>query len=280
MDRLTKEQMRAELLDLGETAPSSWNKTELKCRLMELKEANGNSVGKGKHLDKTPLQQAITKLNRVSKVKANLVKYAQEELMMEVTPNMTVSQIQRAAMNHMYEHVAVNEKDQVGFGRHSELTYQMLYHEYPQYCSWVRTTAREEKECSPQLKRLAMWLEQQVACPAGMNVTVPTMAMPVLKEPGIETSTSERMGRPPPQISDRQGAHGKPMTRTRTSAASSTQDEAVLQLVEVVKDLKSELEQLRGERPRKKDREAHSPAPSSFQMVNVPPGTEGAKDVK
>ena len=71
------------------------------------------------------------------------------------------------------------------------------------------------------------------------------------------------------------GTHGKPMTRTRTSAASSTQDEAVLQLVEVVKDLRSELEQLR-----KKDREAHSPAPSSFQMVNVPPGMEGAKDVK
>ena len=254
MDRMTKSQLQQEITQLGETPPSAWTKTELKCRLLELREMSGLDKNGHKPAVKTPLQEAVASLNKASKTKAALVKHVQESYMMEVASTWTITQIQKKAVEHIYEHAALSDEDTVNFGRHANLQYQQVKAEYPQYCEWVRTTSQEDKECCVQLRRLATWLDQQRVPP----VDVKKPMGPQLREPVPEISTSEKMGHPAPQ-----GRKEKVAPESRApSSASSNQEMAVMQLVEVVKDLKDELSLLREERPRKKERDM-TLAPSS-----------------
>ena len=145
MDRLTKDQLRQEIVNLGEQPPTSLTKMELKCRLLELREVTGLDRMGRKEPSKTPLQEAVMNLNKASKIKSNLTQYVREHFMLEVRPTQTVAQIQKMAMDYLYEHTAVSEHDVVNFGRHANLEYQQLRQEYLQYCEWVRNTARKKK---------------------------------------------------------------------------------------------------------------------------------------
>ena len=257
---MTKEQLRQEIavLTSGEDPPSTWSKTELKCRLAVLREENGMTVS-GRGQSKTPLQQAISKLNTASKNKSNLRKHLREAMGISVDDNETMLQMQKKGVAYLYENVMVVDGDVVGFGRHAALTYLEVVTEYPRYTAWVKQTAREEKECCPQLRRLATWIEQTEN---GKSVTT-TKSVPALQEPPPEVSSSASQGT---------SRRIPPRPERHNSQPKSAEDTKVMsQLLETMKEIKEEVAELRGERPRKKEKDGNESSKdslqTSFQMV-------------
>ena len=193
MEKVTVATLRAKLDDLGENPPARWTKVELQHRLQELQKERGLNTGtpsKGK----TPLQGKIAAINAASRLKSKLAALLQEEMMLEVTSNMTIEQMKMKAMQFAYEHTAVAEGDYVGFGRYASMTYRALKDEYPQYAEWVRTTAKEEKETCVQLRRLAMWLEQEAAQPIEEKPSKWTLVEPPEEKPRVEPKAKSSKG--------------------------------------------------------------------------------------
>ena len=244
MEKVTIASLRAQLEERGETPPTRWTKVELQHRLQELQKEKGETVVVSKK-GKTPLQSQITAINTASRLKSKITQLLQEEMMQEVTPNMTIEQMKMKAMQFAYEHTAVSGDDYVGFGRHSSMTYRTLKDEYPQYAAWVRATAKEEKETCVQLRRLATWLEQEMAQPIEEKVTKWTLVEPPEESP-----------RPQPKAKSALGSRGR---SSASSGASSVSDSVLRELVTTLHDLKDEVAQLKSgqaeERPRKKERE-------------------------
>ncbi|CAE7937941.1 unnamed protein product, partial [Symbiodinium necroappetens] len=192
---------------------------------------------------KTALQNKIAQINAASRLKSKLTQLLQEEMMQEITPNMTIEQMKVKAVQFAYEHTAVSGGDYVGFGRHASMTYRTIKEEYPQYVAWVRATAKEEKETCVQLRRLAMWLEQEAAQPIEEKSTKWTLVEPPEEKPQAKAKSQS-------------GYHG----RSSASSATSSVSESVLRdLVTTLHDLKEEVAQLKSgqteERPRKKERD-------------------------
>ena len=74
--------------------------------------------------------------------------------------NSTMVQLQRQALLRIYDVAAVDPTDPVSFGKHGIQTCEELAQQYPDYCTWVSTTAKE-RECHPLLRRLGTWLAKE-----------------------------------------------------------------------------------------------------------------------
>eukprot|EP00435_Cladocopium_sp_Y103_P060537 s526_g22.t1 len=226
---LKKPELIEAIQNLGEEPPTAWGTVELRCRLAELEEAHGIIRQSGK--TKTPLQQWVVKLNTATKKKCVLEEFAQQELGITNVGNSTMTQIQKAGMERIYVMSATHPSDPVGFGENAHMTYEELQEVNPGYCQWVMKMASEGSTCY-RLSRLATWLENN---PKTAENMVTQKKMPVAKA----KSSSQK-------------------SRSRASS-SSAQSEAIKEtqammgtLVEVVKDLKNEVEALKEERPHKK----------------------------
>ena len=152
----TKKDFVARLKELGEEAPEKWTVMELKIRITEIEEERGISK---KDRNKTELQLWTRKLSMASRKKAELQAFCKAELGMSLTHNETIPQLQKGAMERIYQNAEAHETDPVGFGAHSSMTYQEVAEMKGDYAQWVMTTAREGQCCS-RLMRLANWLEK------------------------------------------------------------------------------------------------------------------------
>lgn len=236
---------RTELVEalekLGETPPTKWSRVELRTRLMELYEEKGIAYGRKQ---KTELRQGVVKLNQVSRKKYELQKWCQETLQIPVNGNETIAQLQRAAMVKIYQTTQADETDPVGFGKAASLSYGEVLID-TQYCQWVMNTA-QEGQCSPQLARLASWLEQQ------QQAKVKTEDVPMKK------------GYPEPQPKIYPKAKSVRSSTSQASASSSATMDALAQIMETMKELKEEVNELKEDRPRKKEKDSEG----SFVKVN------------
>ena len=257
---MTKAALIARLAELDEAVPQGWNRSQIMHRLEEVSRRQGVPLPSSKK-EKTPLKTKVTELNKAARNKATLVKLLQEEYMMEINPLHTIRQLVSAALDHIYEHTAVSKDDLVGFGRHHDLTYQATRDSFPQYCKWVTSTSREEKEVCTALRRFAMWLEQEESHPITEDhlgkIKKPT------QEPPEEVPVKPVMTK------------GSPSRRSvaASSAGSHTtvKTELLAELLETVKDLKEEVATLKGppeELPRKKDSRSGASSLQGYTVVS------------
>ena len=115
----TKKDFVAEMMQLGEVPPEKWGITELKVRLAELREERGLNQ---KDPQQTDLQQWVLLLNRASRKKADLQKFNHDQLQLAVAENATIAQLQKQAMERIYQMSKADPTDPVGFGEHSALS--------------------------------------------------------------------------------------------------------------------------------------------------------------
>ena len=231
LDRQNKASLQELLRARGEDPPRGWTKIELRQRLLELDPALGEA--KSKEVHKTELQEWVCRINKARSKKAQLVELCTKELELNITGNETIPTLERHALQKAYRISTPMAEDVVGFGRHSALEYQdiNLYHQ--DYREWVLRTDAEETGCDHRLRRLAQWLR----------------ANPVDK--------TEKEIREKPKAAPKPKEKYQPSTASSSSATPSTMDRemlAVLQnLTGTIQDLKDEVSELKGERPRKKD---------------------------
>ena len=213
----TKKDYVAEMMQLGEVPPEKWNITEIKVRIAELREEKGLTGKK----NQTELQAWMVALNKASRRKTDLQKFNHEKLQLPVDENATVMQLQKSAMEKIYQVSPADSTDPVGFGKHSTLSYGEVQIHHPEYGQWVIQTSKEG-QCNPRLQRLATWLMEQKGKP------LPTPVPVAVKEPKIEATPSEA-------------------SQASTAALMGIMQQVVTQ----VNDLKEEIDELRG-RPHKK----------------------------
>ena len=214
----TKKDFVAEMMQLGEVPPEKWGITELKVRFAELREERGLNQ---KNPQQTDLQQWVLLLNRASRKKADLQKFNHDQLQLAVAENATIAQLQKQAMERIYQMSKADPTDPVGFGEHSALSYQEILVNQPAYCKWVIQTS-SEGQCCARLARLATWLLVQKDKPVPMPVPV---AMPAKK--GSSASSD--------------------MTASSTAALVGVMQQMMVKMDE----MKEEIDEIRG-RPHKK----------------------------
>lgn len=146
------------------------------------------------------------------------------------------------------------EPDVQGFGVHAAKTYGDILVEEKGYAKWVVTTAREDPHnCSPRLIRLAKWLhnmEQQNMNPRAQAVSYHQ------KESKEKIITMTETG----------------MTSADTKQMPSSSNDAMIQMMQqlmtTVSQLGEEVQDLKAERPHKKEGKAVSEVTSgSFEMM-------------
>ena len=236
-----------EINKYGETPPTRWTKVELKCRLRELKEEHLETTDKPPRSFETEYQVLVKKLNMASKLKNSLVEFCRNELKMSVQANETMSGLQRRAMDCIGQSTRPDGQDPVGFGKHAGCSYLEIATEHVSYGEWVKTTAKEERDCNPRLLRLAAWLEDQD------RKTTPRKPTRV-RAKGKDAESSAPSG----------------STVGANSSAGTLENEnrlLLMQMVESVKNLTEEVKDLGGDRRRKKNPEDSE---SHFSMVSVP----------
>ena len=135
MSNLTKQNLRKMIEQEGETAPRQWTRVEL---LQRVEEITGND----------PTREKGKKKEEESE------QFCADRLGMQVNYNLTIAQLQKDAMAVIASKTPPEPSDLVGFGRHASLSYARLQSDHPEYCRWVKETAREG-QCNPRLRRLA-----------------------------------------------------------------------------------------------------------------------------
>ena len=112
-------------------APEKQTVTELRIRLAELKEEKGLT---GKRSKRTILQEWVVKLNAASKKKMELQKFNHEQLNLSVAGNATTLDLQKQAMEKIYQISPAHGTDPVGFGQHGALSYEEVMQQGKNYC--------------------------------------------------------------------------------------------------------------------------------------------------
>ena len=184
---------------------------------------------------KTPLQLMIGEMNRMSQKKATLIKYAEEEHKLKVTPNDAINSIQRRLLNHFMSTVTPVGEDMMGFGKFSAMTYRHVLENEVKYVEWAKQTS-QEGDCSPYLCRFVRWVND---ADFEDELVIPT---PAKRESTKSKSPPTKKGYPSKTPSEPPSA---------AAASSSSTEQAVMQLANVVTALMKEVQDLKEEKPRK-----------------------------
>lgn len=249
LSTMTKAEIITNLRELGEEPPRHWTKVELKSRLMELETELG--IKRGPRREPTSLQAWVTKLNTVNKKRGTLRTFLTEELGGYAADSCTKDQLNKIAMDHIYERAEMCGSDPVGFGQHAAKTYQEVKTMDPDYCRWVKATAPESG--SVRLIRLAKWLESP-------ETTHETESLG-----GQRTTPLPKAKAPPPTLREAESA-----SSSTPSRAQVAETQAVMrQLVKAVQELQSEVDTLKEERPRKKAADGVESSGSYSQVTSI-----------
>ncbi|CAE7826018.1 unnamed protein product [Symbiodinium sp. KB8] len=279
MMRMNKAQLQDAIRARGEEPPREWSNVELRDRLTELMELNGETTSGTK---KTDLRQWIAELNKNSKKKELLKTFCEERLKITLSGSETIPVLQKKVS-------VASAMDPVGFGKWSTLTYGQLRREQPAYATWVQETLLEGGEsCDYRLSRLGNWLMNQ---PDEETVEVPEKMPPTTIEPAYAKPKAKAKS----MTMEYAGGKGygaktvpkgrSPMTRDAPASSSSAEDasgsnaEAMKLLMDTMVAMKEEIKQLREDRhpeePRRKKKEepetdAKASTEASFTMVLDP----------
>ena len=226
--RLNKAQLREELVSLGENPPASWSKLELRARLQEIRLEEGIETVHGK--PRSRLEVMMKDLNVASKKKELLVKFVQEKLDMTVGSNDSITTLQSKGVKKIYELVAPAPTDPLGFGKHADLTYSEVMLNIPDYCTWIKDTAKQNPVGSDyRLRRFAGWLEENQAAGTGSSWTM--------------TRTPQARTKEAPSL---------PRASTPSRASASREDQRKMEvMMETIQSLKKEIAEMKGEPVRK-----------------------------
>ena len=145
------EELRAKIREMGEEPPSAWKKPQLQARLQELKEEHSTDMN---------LKKAMTNLSRHSKKKDLLKKYVTEELGVAITHNETIPQLLSMGEKAIHMAFPPTGQDLMGWGKHSQLSYQEVMNTDPQYVQWCQTISKEENTCW-RMSRFLKWVNQK-----------------------------------------------------------------------------------------------------------------------
>ena len=226
MNSMSKSELVLALRGYGEEPPSAWNKIDLRARLEELAEAGEIEVKTSK-TSKTPLQAAVSQLNRASRKKADLINHVEKELGMTVAPNATIADIQKLAMKVLMNQILGADQDVMGFGKHSEMTYIEVMNREPSYCRWAKDTYQEEST-SIYLKRFVEWL---LVKEKGGSKPSPMMVSPKKKSNQPKATATIQ-----PKTS---------VTESSATASSAASSEDVARLTAMVATLAGELREMK-----------------------------------
>jgi len=271
--RLTKAELFQQLAQFGELPPKEWTVLELTARLDELRlQHRLTSVHMGKQ--RTPLRKQVIALNEASRRKNSLIKFLNEELQMAITGNETIPVLQQKGLMKIYEITEASGEDPVGFGKHSSLSYHELKQTQPQYADWVVKTVKETEiggTCDPRCRRLGLWLMEQLKMMQNPNLKgikdgkqemITPIPTEVLVENGYLKETSKKAA-----TSKMSSASG-----SVTSSQMEATNQMIMQLTQVVADLKEEIQEIKTERPRKevKKEDELSSSMGSFMAISEP----------
>ena len=273
MSNLTKQNLRKMIEQEGETAPRQWSKVELLQRVEEIT-GHDPTREKGKKAEEASEYRVLVRdLNHASRRKAELQQFCSERLGMQVNYNLTIPQLQKDAMAIIASRTPPEPSDLVGFGRHASLSYARLQSDHPEYCRWVKETAREG-QCNPRLRRLAGWLLNDV----GMV----EMAQKEIRQPHKTSDMKGAISGGYPTLQEPHSPRSSTATsskpQTATKKVSSEEDEVHIPatqlqaLVSTIEMMKEEIANLKGERPRKKTTSEEPDVTSvmSFSMASTP----------
>ena len=254
MEKLTRPALVLSLKSYGEDPPPSWTKVELCARLQELAD-RGEVQPPRRAKDKTPLEDAVTALNKAAAKKSVLQAHV-ADMGVKVSGNETIAILQTRAMQHLVATVEATGQDKMGFGKYANQSYNIVKMNDEQYCRWAITTA-EEGSCSMYLTRFATWLKQQATSTTptpkpkvDMNQFVKDKEKRAANK--IEKTTTE--GYPATKIEKTISEDSTPELKSAASSSSTATEEMLKQLMETVGNLAQEVQTLkldRGEKPRK-----------------------------
>lgn len=230
--KMSKSELKEAIAALGEQPPTSWNPTGLRVRLAELEEAQGINCSKGKTM--TDHQTWVVKLNKESKKKDQLYHFCTNELRMVVSPNATMAEMKKDAMDKIYHISVATAEDPLGFGQHSSKTYQEVVTLHEPYARWAIKTM-EEGNCCHRLARFATWAQTALEKPRSST--------------GQPAATSM----------------GYPTAAIKTEPGLLETQQMMMKVIEAVTALKNDVEELKEERPRKKKE-----SEESYSMVSEP----------
>ncbi|CAE7857438.1 unnamed protein product [Symbiodinium sp. KB8] len=149
---VTKKEMQDRLRQQGENPPTSWTKVQLAARLAELAEEITPTTS-------TMTERDVVKMINRCKRKAELQALLQEHGV-PFAPAQTIDQLKSKIYKHLMEtQVIPSGPENMGFGKHSEMTYNQVIVEKPEYTKWCISTAVENPESHWRLLRFAQWAQ-------------------------------------------------------------------------------------------------------------------------
>ena len=236
ISQMNKVQLVSEIQRLGGTADLTARKLELQQQLYDLNAENGVTSGSRAVTD---YQNYTRAMNKAGKYKKDLIAYMQEHLNLAVSSNSTQIQLQKQALQRIYELSKIDETDPVGFGAHGSLSYRELLETQPSYCQWAQTTANEG-QCNPLMTRLVQWLEQEKSAKATSAVATTGAAANKMKSTAVHGRRKEI---------DQETASAS------SHRSSGMQEQVMMEMMGALKGLQAEVaalkEDRRSSRPRK-----------------------------
>jgi len=237
MQKMTKPMLKERLEEIhGEPVPKAWSKSQILLRLVELE---GEEIMLTKKSTRSHLRQLEIDMNKAARKKEDLRHFVVQRLGTQLTFNETIEQLKVKGLSRMYEITDGHPTDLVGFGKHSDKTYQELALKEPTYLQWAIKTKNEGDTCQ-KLQRLAAWAETEEGM-AWMQM-------------GMEDSMA---GYPAPKTPTKEKSYVKdsPLKSLKSSPAASSQSSAMegmfMEMMNQVKTLTQEVQELKGEKARK-----------------------------
>jgi len=246
LDSLKKATLQEMLHDHGEDPPERWTKVELRQRLVEIQPSLGL---KGPNDHDTELRGMIRRINQAKK-KEDLIRMCEGDLQLILTGNETVAQLERRAVEQAHRLSAADGRDYVGFGKHAALQYMDINRYQPSYRAWVLQTDAERAGADYRLRRLASWLRENPVprdqeTHREMTVKAKVKAVPKRRTIPVEEEMELPMNTIDTELASASSA---------TPAANMEQmASAISQLAGVIQNLQHDMNDLKEERPRKKD---------------------------
>ncbi|CAK8988241.1 CCHC-type domain-containing protein [Durusdinium trenchii] len=217
----------------------------------ELEEEKGIIRAHGKV--RTSHQSWMVRLGKANKKKADLIAFCQNDLLLHLEGTETIPQLEKKAVEKIYTISESDGRDPMGFGMHSQLSYQQVAEEHPSYGEWAVRTM-QEGSCHPRLERFALWLQSQKEKTEELLTE-----SQYVKKKGM-TSTSDKVtGKTP-------AGYVKPKAKAApaTSSADLSAQTVMLKMMDTLTTLKEDVEALKEERPHKKKEKSED----DFTMVS------------
>ena len=192
LSALTKAEATTWLKNLGEEPGAKWTSLEIKSRIKEILAASSEAD------HQLPKGLAVMK-------KTELEEECKKRGLTTSTHETRGSMMRKVRMD-VEEKAASGPHTLMGFGKHSDMTYQEVADRYPTYVSWAKETYEEDGPgCNPKLRKFVRW----VLAPAAKEKDAGNVAA---KPPSkVESSTTgSQKTVPAPRCVRSRGKRGAP----------------------------------------------------------------------